>query len=540
MYKLQYCKKQTNNETGQAFYHIMCVDNDPKSAGEQFKSITVPVTDKNTEYVNKAIAYAQGKEDDGISADELVARLTDGETLFDAAEDITHDIQKKLSHVTTHLTTDGDHVYIDNDTFEHAGIDTVLEDHLVRLMTSDDADDERAFRSFAAFTENLYSNNDPEIRGGIGRWLKAQNMLTFTEDGALVGYKGCSVDDNGVAVSVHAGPGIVDGERMNGHLPNKVGSVIEMPRSDVEHNSRVGCASGLHVGTYDYAYNWSEGSLLKVKVYPQDIVSVPFECSDQKIRCCRYEVLEDERIDKSYGREPGYEFPTYYREIDSDQKRPRGNGIAVLGLGDRLTDALADAGFTTVEDILLEGKREYWNGERLDADNLSWLRLCCNDGIDWDNGINQNDTSDIASAIHEYVEREYGKYTLEDLGIRDDTIDRCEYEGLGCASDLITGGVMEDRDYLAPIDAGRCIEAITDLLKTHRYDDGDDAPEHVDAGDASFDCGAACNQPASGDTSQGAIIHRLAQQYGKPELDRLYGQDQTPFSRAVHAYCQGA
>lgn len=530
MYKLQYCKRQTNNETGQAFYHITCVDNEPKSADDQFKNITVPVTDKNTEYVNKAIAYAQGDETGGISADELVARLTDGETLFDAAEDITCDIQKKLSHVTTHLTTDGDHVYIDNDTFEHAGIDTVLEDHLVRLMTSGDANDERAFRSFAAFTENLYSNNDPEIRGGIGRWLKAQNMLTFTEDGALVGYKGCSVDENGVAVSVHSGPGIVDGERMNGHLPNKVGSVIEMPRSDVEHNARVGCASGLHVGTYNYAYDWSNGALLKVKVYPQDIVSVPFECSDQKIRCCRYEVLEDERIDKSYGHETDYEFPTYYREINCEQPS-RGNGVAALGLGDRLTSALVDAGFPTVEDILLYGSNDEWDGEALDFEHLSWLWRCYP-------GIDQQDTYDIVSAIFEYVEREYGKYTLDDLDINDDTRHRCDSDCLRHVSDFITGGVMEDRDYLAPVDVDECVGAITDFLKARR--DDDDATEHEDTGDADADRDIACTSPAPDGTSHDAIIQRLARQYSKSDLDSLYGQDATPFSRAVHAYCQGA
>ena len=203
-------------------------------------------------------------------------------------------VARRLERVTDRISTDGVNVWLDNDDMSRTDLDPALERHLVRLLAEGAGQGD--WRAWAAFADRLYRNVDPEIRGRIVGWLEAQGWLSFTEDGRIVGYRGCMTGRDGVACSVHCGPAVVDGEPVNGHVPNPDGAVVEMPRSRVTRDFSEGCASGLHVGTYDYAASWASGNpgpkVLRVAVAPEDVVSVPFDCSSQKIRCCRFEVLD--------------------------------------------------------------------------------------------------------------------------------------------------------------------------------------------------------------------------------------------------------
>lgn len=136
------------------------------------------------------------------------------------------------------------------------------------------------------FMENLAENPSRRARQELFTWVQSVD-LTITEDGHFIGYKG--VNENGTSVT--AGPGIVNGEELNGHLPNDVGNVVEIDRTQVDDDFRVGCSVGLHVGDYNYAKSFGR-RLLEVKVNPADVVSVPSDCSFAKIRVCRYEVVK--------------------------------------------------------------------------------------------------------------------------------------------------------------------------------------------------------------------------------------------------------
>jgi hypothetical protein len=185
------------------------------------------------------------------------------------------------------MRLNGSRVTIDGDP-----VDSVLEEHIVRLLSADGTPrDESNWASFAKFVDNLYSNVSEHVREQLFRWLSYKgNAFTLTSEGMLIGYKGCAgtADD---PVSIHHGPAIVDGVPVDGAVPNKIGSVVEIARSKVEFDPAVGCAPGLHVGSYEYASNWARGVILTVVVNPRDIVSVPTECDSQKIRTCRYTVL---------------------------------------------------------------------------------------------------------------------------------------------------------------------------------------------------------------------------------------------------------
>lgn len=279
-------KKVTNADTGSAMFHVFVNNGDFYAA---------PVNDSTLAALDKWRQSAHMPEDDMAFID-AISDITE----VDAYTRCAAVVNARLEKVTDRISTDGIHLYIDNDSASRLGIDPVLEDHLVKLMAkrASDPQADYDFKCYAAFCENLYCNVDPVIRGQLVSWMTSQDWLTFTDDGCFIGYRGAQMM-NGVPCSIHQGPAIVDGTNVNGHVPNPDGAVVEMPRSMVQNDPTVGCASGLHVGTYDYARGWAHDVLLKVKVNPRDVVSVPLECDASKVRVCRFEVLSHEAIERS-------------------------------------------------------------------------------------------------------------------------------------------------------------------------------------------------------------------------------------------------
>lgn len=174
-------------------------------------------------------------------------------------------------------------------------LEETLSDHLLSLLDDDNTPkDTKLWKSYVTFLDNLHQNVNEDIRKQLFRWMEYENQagngFGITEDGCIVGYKGC----DGTVLepkSKFTGKAIVDGVEFDGSIPNKVGSVIQMPRSAVQYDPQVGCSVGLHVGTRDYAVRWAP-ILLLVKVNPRDVVSVPYEVESQKMRVCEYTVLE--------------------------------------------------------------------------------------------------------------------------------------------------------------------------------------------------------------------------------------------------------
>ncbi|WNA13761.1 hypothetical protein FIfi106_00140 [Erwinia phage FIfi106] len=64
-----------------------------------------------------------------------------------------------------------------------------------------------------------------------------------------------------------------------------------MPRWMVDADKNVTCSQGLHVGAWDYVRSFSGDTTIKVRVHPRDVVSVPTDYNDQKMRSCQYEVV---------------------------------------------------------------------------------------------------------------------------------------------------------------------------------------------------------------------------------------------------------
>ena len=101
---------------------------------------------------------------------------------------------------------------------------------------------------------------------------------------------------------------------------NLPGSVLRFPRRDVDSNTSVGCSQGLHAGTHTYATEWARGGkLVAVAIKAVNVVSVPDDCTFQKLRVCEYEVLNE--VDPLEGAlaTSGWDSASYWDDEDEDE-----------------------------------------------------------------------------------------------------------------------------------------------------------------------------------------------------------------------------
>jgi hypothetical protein len=199
--------------------------------------------------------------------------------------DISGTAQERFRRLSERVSISGGVIYFDGEP-----VDNSLTQQVVRFI-EDGVED---FEPLIHFFEKVQTNPNPHSREQLYRWL-ADRAFTINPEGNILAYKGVdvrSVDGQNAYFSISHGRAIVDGEVHNGAIPNPIGAVVEMPRSDVQHDPSVGCHTGLHAGTWNYASNFAQGAVLTVEVNPRDVVSVPTDCEDQKMRVCRYKVVE--------------------------------------------------------------------------------------------------------------------------------------------------------------------------------------------------------------------------------------------------------
>lgn len=166
--------------------------------------------------------------------------------------------------------------------FDGDKVEGPLVDHIVRMVEADEED----YSPFVLFLENLALNPSKQSRKFLFEYVQARNF-TITEDGCFIAYKGVTKDH----LSLHSGKAIVDGVEITGFIPNEVGSTVEMPRKKVDDNREVACSDGLHAGTRRYASSYGN-VMLAVSINPRDVVMVPSDGNGEKLRVCRYTVLE--------------------------------------------------------------------------------------------------------------------------------------------------------------------------------------------------------------------------------------------------------
>lgn len=174
--------------------------------------------------------------------------------------------------------------------FEGSKIDNALSRHIIRLAREGDA----GLTAFVRFMENLALNPSSLSRLHLFKWIDNRD-ITITDDGMIVAYK--SVQEvGGKLMSITSGSNrvIVNDEEVTGYVPNPIGAVVEIERAKVDPNREALCSYGLHVGTWDYVLSFGGYNSVKLKVLvnPRDVVAVPSDYNNTKMRVCRYKIVE--------------------------------------------------------------------------------------------------------------------------------------------------------------------------------------------------------------------------------------------------------
>lgn len=133
------------------------------------------------------------------------------------------------------------------------------------------------FEPLMKFLKNQIQNPSGESIKDLYDFIEHGNM-PITSDGCFLAYKyvGSDYFDN-----------------YSHTFDNHIGCICEMDRKDVDSDRNITCSTGLHVCTLDYLSNYSGDHIMIVKVNPKDVVSVPVDYDHAKMRCCRYEVVDE-------------------------------------------------------------------------------------------------------------------------------------------------------------------------------------------------------------------------------------------------------
>jgi hypothetical protein len=131
---------------------------------------------------------------------------------------------------------------------------------------------------YCKFLDNLMANPSMTSRKELYLFLEAAD-LPITQDGCFLAYKAVRHD-------------FLD--KHSGTFSNKPGVTFSMPRAEVDDNRDVTCSYGFHAAAYEYARGFlgSTGDkMVAVKINPADVVSVPSDYNNQKLRTCKYTVM---------------------------------------------------------------------------------------------------------------------------------------------------------------------------------------------------------------------------------------------------------
>jgi hypothetical protein len=196
-------------------------------------------------------------------------------------------LAKRFDKVSERVSIRHGKVHFDGDV-----VDNALTQQIIRFL-NEGVDD---WKPLVAFMEKVQTNPQEHSREQLYQFL-ARHEFTITDDGDILGYKGVTyvqstLDEDEHYLSTTRGEAFVNGEPKKGYIPQRLGDVVEMPRSAVAFDPSQGCSTGLHVANHGYALTYGNKVLL-VRVNPRDVVSVPDDANWQKVRVCRYEVVSE-------------------------------------------------------------------------------------------------------------------------------------------------------------------------------------------------------------------------------------------------------
>ena len=206
-----------------------------------------------------------------INYDEIVAGMKAGEddkviSLINIAQQIERSIR---------ASADTDNVKIIDGEVLFQG-EPIHNSLTTRIITM--ADEGFDIVHMVRFLENLMMNPSYRAVNELYNFLEA-GAIPITENGTFLSYK--KINENYKDCYTNS-------------IDNSIGATVTMNRNHVNEDSAQTCSAGLHLCSYDYlpSYGVKPGARVVIcEVHPKDVVSIPDDYNNTKMRVCAYVVI---------------------------------------------------------------------------------------------------------------------------------------------------------------------------------------------------------------------------------------------------------
>ena len=215
---------------------------------------------------NDAIAW------DHPQRDNILQAIRDGR--FADIPEMIAPVAAVVKYGKGKLLIDGNEV-----TYNGRVISGLLHNRLLEMVSLD-----LPINHFLNFLENMELVTVNTVREELYGFLE-YGKLPLTQDGCFMARK------------------VVDTDFMDYHSHTvdwSPGNVVSMNRADVDDDRHHLCSTGLHVYSRDYGRSFmgDGGKFLAVKVNPRDVVAIPPDYHNTKMRVCRAEVIKEITTDE--------------------------------------------------------------------------------------------------------------------------------------------------------------------------------------------------------------------------------------------------
>lgn len=166
---------------------------------------------------------------------------------------------------------------IEGDTIKYA--DQLLTGKLVDKIIGMMGDGDESFQKFAKFLNLVLENPSFKNRERLMDFAAAED-IELTDEGKMRCFKNVRDDYY---------------DKHTGTFRYMVGDEPSMPRTMVDDRDENTCSKGLHAASINYLKGFwgTSGKTLIVEVDPKDVVSIPTDYNDSKLRTCKMKVVED-------------------------------------------------------------------------------------------------------------------------------------------------------------------------------------------------------------------------------------------------------
>jgi len=170
-------------------------------------------------------------------------------------------------------------IYVEGDEVKIQGDDTAIPSVIANKII-EFYQQKLPYQFLVNFWLNLRKNPSQDSINQLYGFLE-KNHHPITPDGKFIAYKKVTRLDDGRLVDTHTRK-----------ISNEIGDIVQMNRDNVDPNPNSTCSYGLHVASWNYASGYAGNVLVAVEVHPKDVVAVPVDYQQQKMRTCEYKVIE--------------------------------------------------------------------------------------------------------------------------------------------------------------------------------------------------------------------------------------------------------